>query len=173
MKITKTQLRNLIKEEIGKVAEEQKLDEFFGPFKKKKKKSARAQHDQEVQEAWDDMGYSERKNLLKDFKASLPLSGPSMDRDEMLKIPRAIRDELRQKADEREAEKKAGRERAQARRQKERDEESARNRAADEKYYAARRREREEEEKRERYRKSGYKGGSLSGEGSPSAPWDE
>ena len=35
MKITKTQLQNIIREELDALSEDEQLDEFFGPFSKK------------------------------------------------------------------------------------------------------------------------------------------
>ena len=60
MKITKTQLRNLIKEEIGKVVEEQKLDEFFGPFKKKK-----PSYDEKMYDAWEALDHQDKVAALR------------------------------------------------------------------------------------------------------------
>ena len=37
MKITKTQLQNIIREELDALSEDEQLDEFFGPFSKKAK----------------------------------------------------------------------------------------------------------------------------------------
>ena len=35
MKITKTQLQNIIREELDALSEDEQLDEFFGPFSAK------------------------------------------------------------------------------------------------------------------------------------------
>jgi hypothetical protein len=42
MKITKTQLQNIIREELDALSEDEQLDEFFGPFSKKAKAKAKA-----------------------------------------------------------------------------------------------------------------------------------
>lgn len=51
MKITKTQLQNIIREELDALSEDEQLDEFFGPFSKKarraKRKAARDAKDAE------------------------------------------------------------------------------------------------------------------------------
>jgi hypothetical protein len=52
MKITKTQLQNIIREELDALSEDEQLDEFFGPFSKKaraaKRKAARDKANAEI-----------------------------------------------------------------------------------------------------------------------------
>jgi len=52
MKITKSQLQNIIREELDALSEDEQLDEFFGPFSKKaraaKRKAARDKESAEI-----------------------------------------------------------------------------------------------------------------------------
>jgi|21_taG_2_1085346.scaffolds.fasta_scaffold04842_9 hypothetical protein len=58
MKITKTQLQNIIREELDALSEDEQLDEFFGPFsakaRRKKKRDAMDKKHAE-REAWMDV----------------------------------------------------------------------------------------------------------------------
>ena len=176
MKITKTQLRKIIKEEISKVVSEQEIGEGFisKAFRKVRRGvghrtsgEATAEYHQKIQDEWDDMSSSEQRSLQNAYRSH------EIGHDRV-KIPKDIRDELLAKmtaADEEETARGAA---SSARAKKEYERQRAADRAADNKYYANRAKEWEEEEAKERYRKK-RKGtpGSLDGEGSPSAPWDE
>ena len=136
MKITKTQLKEIIKEELEAVMSEEDIGEgIFDMFKKKKKD--RRGLDQRLQDQWDELSYTEQQAALK-------------------------RDEYEENQHVRDMEKRNARIRAA------REEEEAQKRG----YRADADRDFEEREKAKRKR-GRYTGGSLDGEGSPSAPWDE
>ena len=154
MKITKTQLKEIIKEELEAVMSEEDIGEgIFDMFKKKKKD--RRGLDQRLQDQWDELSYTEQQAALKrrpGVKVAMPYGH----------IPADVRDEYEENQHVRDMEKRNARIRAA------REEEEAQKRG----YRADADRDFEEREKAKRKR-GRYTGGSLDGEGSPSAPWDE
>ena len=173
MKITKTRLKEIIKEELKTVMSEQSELQGEGIFDKIKKgwKNFRMSSD----ERWE-----EYKQKMEDEFAAKPESeqerlkmgylNHELDREELVTIPYSIRDWAKTQWDEQEvrrAEREEYRHQQWVKKQAERDAEHAAE-------MARWKRQQDADDEREAYRKRPrYTGGSLDGEGSPSAPWDE
>jgi len=162
MKISKTQLKEIIKEELETVLSEEDIEEgIFDMFKKKKKPS----YEERRYSSWEALDYRDKLAALRGEPIEgLTVPGLRITNDTYpyLYIPDEVRDAWEEDQKVIDAEKR------NARIRRAREEEEARKRGA----RADADRDFEEREKAKRKR-GRYTGGSLDGEGSPSAPWDE
>ncbi len=155
MKISKTQLKEIIKEELETVLSEEDIEEGIFDMFKKKKPRARRSLDQRLQDQWDELSYAEQQAALKQapgVKQTIAYGH----------IPADVRDEYEQAQHVRDMENRNARIRAA------RDEEEARERG----YRADADRDFEEREKAKKktWRDPGRKAPEW---GQGSAPWDE
>jgi len=171
MKISKTQLKKIIKEELETVLSEEGIEEgLFGKMKKAWKnfrmtdEERTAAFRQKLEDEFAAKPRSEQNRLKNGYK------NHELSREESVGIPYSVREWGKAEWDERDRRDAERREYQDEQRQAK----EAERRGEFKAEMARWKRQQDADDEREAYRsRDRYTGGSLDGEGSPSAPWDE